>query len=151
MPLHSQANLDTLSWNQYLVLDNGSRPVRVLAKPSGSPTRDGLEIEVSIAGVAPQAPPHYKAIACMGPRLPSAPGLEAFALKDVVSLPFSVEEMYRQWLFHGPLMAGIHEIKGIGTNGIAGDLMPSCPRGVSAERHRAPGSSTRWFWTVPCR
>ena len=54
-----------------LVLDNGSQPLRVLAKPLGSPTRDGLEIEVSIAGVAPQAPPHYKAIACMGSRLPS--------------------------------------------------------------------------------
>jgi acyl transferase domain-containing protein/NAD(P)H-dependent flavin oxidoreductase YrpB (nitropropane dioxygenase family)/NADP-dependent 3-hydroxy acid dehydrogenase YdfG len=110
-----------------LVLDNGSRPVRVLAKPSGSPARDGLEVEVSIAGVAPQAPLHYKAIALMGPRLPSSPGRDDFALNDVVSLPFSLEEMYRQWLFHGPLMAGIREIKGIGTNGIAGDLMPSAP------------------------
>ena len=124
-----------------LVLDNGSQPLRVLAKPSGSPTRDGLEIEVSIAGVAPQAPPHYKAIACMGSRLPSAPSLEAFALKDAVSLPFSVEEMYRQWLFHGPLMAGIHEIKGIGTNGIAGDLMPSVPE-------RCLGSKAQGSWLI---
>jgi hypothetical protein len=111
-----------------LVLDSGPQPVRVVARPSGTPTRDGLEIEVSIAGVSPQAPPHYQVIACMGSRLPAAPSLEAFALEDVVSLPFSVEEMYRQWLFHGPLMAGIREIQGIGTNGIAGDLVPSMPQ-----------------------
>ena len=124
-----------------LVLDNGSRPVRVLAKPSGSPARDGLEVEVSIAGVGAQAPLHYKAIACMGPRLPSSPGRDDFALNDVVSLPFSLEEMYRQWLFHGPLMAGIREIKGIGTNGIAGDLMPSAPE-------RCLGGSAQGAWVI---
>jgi NAD(P)-dependent dehydrogenase (short-subunit alcohol dehydrogenase family)/acyl carrier protein len=124
-----------------LVFDNGSRPVRVLAKPSGSPARDGLEVEVSIAGVAPQAPLHYKAIALMGPRLPSSPSLDDFALNDVVSLPFSLEELYRQWLFHGPLMAGIREIKGIGTNGIAADLIPSLPE-------RCLGTNAQGHWVI---
>jgi hypothetical protein len=110
-----------------LVLDSGAQPVRVMAKPSGPPSRHGMEIDVSIAGVAPQAPLYYKAIARMAPELPASPPVDDFSLSDVVSLPFSVGEMYRQWLFHGPLMAGICEIKGIGANGIAGDLTPSMP------------------------
>jgi hypothetical protein len=124
-----------------LVLDNGPRPVRVLARPSDSPAGDGLEVEISIAGVAPQAPLHYKAIALMGPRLPASPGLDGFALNDVVALPFSLEEMYRQWLFHGPLMAGIREIKGIGTNGIAGDLVSSVPE-------RCLGRNAQGTWVI---
>ena len=51
-----------------------------------------------------------------------------------MSLPFSVEEMLPAMAFHGPLMAGIREIKGIGTNGIAGDLMPSVPQKVSRQQ-----------------
>jgi acyl transferase domain-containing protein/NAD(P)H-dependent flavin oxidoreductase YrpB (nitropropane dioxygenase family)/NAD(P)-dependent dehydrogenase (short-subunit alcohol dehydrogenase family) len=124
-----------------LVLDNGSRPVRVLARPSGSPVRDGLEVEVSIAGGAPQAPLHYKAIALLGPRLPASPGLGDFTLNEVVALPFSLEEIYRQWLFHGPLMAGIREIKGIGTNGIAGDLVSSVPE-------RCLGRNAQGTWVI---
>ena len=52
-----------------LVLGNGSQQTLwVSASLQASATRDGLDIEISIAGgVAPQAPPHYKAIACMGP------------------------------------------------------------------------------------
>jgi hypothetical protein len=74
-----------------------------------------------------------------GERVPQ--GLEVFALKDVVSLPFSVEDMYRQWLFHGPLMAGIREIQGIGTNGIAGGLMPSMPQ-------RCLGRQAQGAWVI---
>ena len=124
-----------------LVLDNGPQSVRVVAKPSRLPSRDGMEIEVSIAGVAPQGRLHYKAIARMGPGLPSSPSLDDFALNDVVSLPFSLEEMYRQWLFHGPLMAGICEIKGIGADGIAGDLIPSIPE-------RCLGTNAQGAWVI---
>jgi hypothetical protein len=58
-----------------------------------------------------------------------------------VSLPFSLEEMYRQWLFHGPLMAGICEIKGIGADGIAGDLIPSIPE-------RCLGTNAQGAWVI---
>jgi hypothetical protein len=110
-----------------LVLDNGPRPVRVLAKPSGSAAHNGMEVEVSIAGATPQAPLHYRAIACLRSELPASPSLKDFSLGDVTPLPLSLEEIYRQWLFHGPLMAGIRDITGIGVDGIAGDLMPSMP------------------------
>jgi Polyketide synthase dehydratase len=53
----------------------------------------------------------------------------------------SVEEMYRQWLFHGPLMAGIRDITEVGTNGIAGDLVPSTPE-------RCLGSTAQGSWLI---
>jgi Polyketide synthase dehydratase len=124
-----------------LVLDNGPRPVRVVAKPLSSTSHDGMEVEVSIAGVAAQDPLHYKAIARMGPGLPSSPRLDDFSLSVPVSLPFALEEMYRQWLFHGPLMAGIRDIKGIGADGIAGDLMPSIPE-------RCLGRNAQGSWII---
>jgi NAD(P)-dependent dehydrogenase (short-subunit alcohol dehydrogenase family) len=121
-----------------LVLENGPRPVWVVARPLSSQGPAGMEVEVSLAGVAPQTALHYKAIARMAPALPSSPVGDDFALSDVVSLPLSVDEMYRQWLFHGPLMAGIREIKGIGSNGIAGDLMPSSPERCLGGRAQGP-------------
>jgi hypothetical protein len=110
-----------------LVLEDGPKPVRIMAKPLAHPASDGVELEVSIVGTEPRAPFHYKAIARMGAGLPTAPAIEALSLIEEVSLPFAPEEVYRQWLFHGPLMAGIAEIKGIGANGITGDLIPSSP------------------------
>ena len=110
-----------------LVLEDGPKPVRIVAKPLTHPSRDGMEVEVSIAGAEQRAPFHYKAIARLGAGLPPPPAIEALSLMEQVSLPFTLEEVYRQWLFHGPLMAGIAEIKGVGANGITGYLVPSIP------------------------
>jgi NAD(P)-dependent dehydrogenase (short-subunit alcohol dehydrogenase family)/acyl carrier protein len=110
-----------------LVLEDGPKPVRIVAKPLTHPASDGVELAVSIVGTEPRAPLHYKAIARMGAGLPTPPTIESLSLIEEVSLPLALEEVYRQWLFHGPVMAGIAEIKGIGANGITGDLIPSSP------------------------
>jgi len=108
-----------------LVLEDGPKPVRIVAKPLTHSSRDGMEVEVSIVGTGPRAPFYYKATARLDAGLPTPPSMEALSLVDEVSLPLTLEEVYRQWLFHGPLMAGIAEIKGIGANGITGYLIPS--------------------------
>jgi acyl transferase domain-containing protein/NAD(P)H-dependent flavin oxidoreductase YrpB (nitropropane dioxygenase family)/ABC-type nitrate/sulfonate/bicarbonate transport system substrate-binding protein/NAD(P)-dependent dehydrogenase (short-subunit alcohol dehydrogenase family) len=110
-----------------LVLEDGPKPVRIVAKPLTHPSRDGLEVEVSIVGTEPRTPFYYMATARLDRGLPTPPSMEALSLVDEVSLPLTLEEVYRQWLFHGPLMAGIAEIKGIGANGITGYLTPSAP------------------------
>jgi NAD(P)-dependent dehydrogenase (short-subunit alcohol dehydrogenase family)/malonyl CoA-acyl carrier protein transacylase/acyl carrier protein len=110
-----------------IVLDDGPRPLRVMAKPRMQPFRDAMEVEVSIAGMGQRAPLHYKAIACLAAELPRPPAVEAWSLSDPVALPFSVDEAYRQWLFHGPLMAGIASIQAVGSDGIVGHLLPSSP------------------------
>jgi acyl transferase domain-containing protein/NAD(P)H-dependent flavin oxidoreductase YrpB (nitropropane dioxygenase family)/NAD(P)-dependent dehydrogenase (short-subunit alcohol dehydrogenase family)/acyl carrier protein len=124
-----------------LVLDHRSQAVRVVAKPAGSPSRAGTEVEVSIAGISPHSPLYYKAIARMAPALPPPPRLDDFALSDVKTLPLSLEDVYRQWLFHGPLMAGIGEIKGVGGNGITGHLIPSSPE-------KCLGSNAAGAWLI---
>jgi hypothetical protein len=110
-----------------LVLTNGPEPIRVLAKPLTPPSADGVEVEVSIAGTTAHAPLHYRAVVRLEAELPPPPPAEPLSLVEEVSLPFSLEAVYRQWLFHGPLMAGVAAITGIGANGITGDLIPSVP------------------------
>jgi Polyketide synthase dehydratase len=110
-----------------LVLEDGPKPVRIVVTPLRHSSRDGLEVEVSVAGLEPRASLHYKATAHLGAGLPTPPSVETLSLSDEVSLPLSLEEVYRQWLFHGPLMAGITEIQGVGANGITGGLIPSLP------------------------
>ena len=110
-----------------LVLEDGPKPVRIVVKPLRHSSGDGMDVEVSVAGMEPRASFHYKATAQLGTGLPTPPSIEILSLSDEVPLPLSLEEVYRQWLFHGPLMAGITEIHRIGVNGITGDLMPSLP------------------------
>jgi acyl transferase domain-containing protein/NAD(P)H-dependent flavin oxidoreductase YrpB (nitropropane dioxygenase family)/NAD(P)-dependent dehydrogenase (short-subunit alcohol dehydrogenase family) len=110
-----------------LVVGNGPLPVRIRAKPLTPASRDGVEVEVSIVGLESREPPYYKVIACLGVELPTPPAVETLALSEEVPLPLPLEEVYRQWLFHGPLMAGVAAITGIGANGITGDLIPSMP------------------------
>ncbi len=48
-------------------------------------------------------------------------------------LPLSVGEAYEQWLFHGPIFAGIVEVEAIGENGVIAQLAPSTPRRCLAQ------------------
>jgi NAD(P)-dependent dehydrogenase (short-subunit alcohol dehydrogenase family) len=121
-----------------LVLEDGPMPIRIVAKPLTPPSGEGVEVEVGIVGTGPRAPFHYKAIAHLDAALPTPPTVEAFFLGEEVSLPFSLEEVYRQWLFHGPLMAGVAAITGVGANGIIGALIPSMPEKCLVGAPRAP-------------
>jgi hypothetical protein len=42
-------------------------------------------------------------------------------------LPLSVSDSYEQWLFHGPIFAGIVDVEAIGENGVIAQLAPSTP------------------------
>jgi acyl transferase domain-containing protein/NAD(P)H-dependent flavin oxidoreductase YrpB (nitropropane dioxygenase family)/NAD(P)-dependent dehydrogenase (short-subunit alcohol dehydrogenase family) len=110
-----------------LVLEDGPLPVRIIAKPLTPPSRAGVEVEVSIVGLEQRGPSYYKAMVCLGAGLPTPPPIETLSLTEEVSLPLTLKEVYRKWLFHGPLMAGVAAITGIGANGITGDLIPSMP------------------------
>ena len=43
-------------------------------------------------------------------------------------LPLPLAEAYDQWLFHGPMFAGINEVVAIGDNGIMGRVRVSRPQ-----------------------
>ena len=98
------------------MLDNGSQPFGCCHAFEARP-RDGLEVEVSIAGDGPGSVPLQGH--CLHGLRASIALIETLSSGDV-SLPFSLEEMYRQWLFHGPLMAGIARLRGLGLTALQG-------------------------------
>jgi Polyketide synthase dehydratase len=55
-------------------------------------------------------------------------------------LPLSVPEAYDQWLFHGPVFAGIKEVVAMGDNGIIGRVAVSRPEKLIVSGEEALGS-----------
>jgi len=121
-----------------LVLEDGPLPIRIIATPVTPPANDIVEVEVDIVGGTPRGPSHYKAIVCLGTSLPTPPAIETLSLTEEMALPLSLKEVYRRWLFHGPLLAGVVSITGVGANGIIGDLIPSQPERCLVGALQAP-------------
>ena len=75
---------------------------------------DTAEVELGPEGVVPAS---YSPLQLTNPR----------------PLPMSIADAYEQWLFHGPLFAGIAEVEALGDNGIIATLSPSTPKRCLAE------------------
>jgi malonyl CoA-acyl carrier protein transacylase len=69
---------------------------------------------------------HYRAQIQMGGSRPSAP--PRIKLVNPRPLPLPLAEAYEQWLFHGPMFAGIQEVVAMGDNGIIGKVGVSRPQ-----------------------
>ena len=95
-----------------LVLDNGSQPLRVLAKPLGSPPAMGWKSRSALPGCT-QAPLHYKAIACMGAGLPS-PARDAFASRMSCLCRFLWKKCTGNGFFTDRLWQGSARLRGLG-------------------------------------
>jgi len=126
---------------QGVVLDGRKEDVRVLARlrSAPGPHDDDLDsdrlLDVSIVNSRNPQRVHYRASVRLGRRASGPTGtdrperfsspspLEAGGLNAV-----SVEEAYRDWLFHGPLFQGIASIEAIGPEGARAILRPSSPR-----------------------
>ena len=69
----------------------------------------------------------------LGPQLIAPAPYAPLQLVNPRSLPISIAEAYDQWLFHGPLFAGIADVEALGDNGIIAALSPSTPKRCLAE------------------
>lgn len=118
---------------QGIVVEHGSKPIRVTAKPRAGPSLEQLAVEVSISGADDQRQVHYQAIAELVKQLPPPAKIKPFTVAEARSFQMSVQEAYHKWLFHGPLLQRIDQIERIGTNGITGSLVPSSPQQCIAE------------------
>jgi NAD(P)-dependent dehydrogenase (short-subunit alcohol dehydrogenase family) len=117
-----------------IVLHDGPRTVRVMARPQTqpSPERPEAVVHVEIQSPGASAPAHYRAWLRLARewadpppfRLPSDPDLEEF--------PVSADEAYRQLLFHGPRFRCIARIEGTSRRGMVADLVSSSPRACLA-------------------
>jgi NAD(P)-dependent dehydrogenase (short-subunit alcohol dehydrogenase family) len=70
---------------------------------------------------------HYTGRAEVGTESKPVVDFEELELIKPERLPFSVTEVYDNWLFHGPAFGGIQQVEAIGENGIVAVLKPSNP------------------------
>lgn len=109
-----------------VIVYNGALPIRIHAEAGGG-SPPSKKVAVKIAAHDNPRLVHYAAVIEPAPRtqvpdLPQVPELTAEQ-----HFPLSVAEAYRQWLFHGPTLQGIREIRAVGPGGIRAWLVPSRP------------------------
>jgi NAD(P)-dependent dehydrogenase (short-subunit alcohol dehydrogenase family) len=112
-----------------VVLDNGPRPVKVVARAQAEPPpdRQGIDVNVEIRDVNASGPLHYRATVELAPELEEAPPYAPDEADRLRPFPMSVAEAYRQWLFHGPRLQAITAIEGISEHGTRAILDASAP------------------------
>jgi hypothetical protein len=119
-------NLQILNGIKY---QNGSRRV-LRVEASMLPTRAGEPVlfEMAVSSEAGGARPHYRAQVELRRELAAPPDAPRLELVEPRRLGLTVEQAYENWLFHGPLFAGITQVEALGANGITGRLRSSSPR-----------------------
>jgi hypothetical protein len=101
--------------------------VAVAATPAGEAPDSGIRAAASITSVGDRQILHYRAEVTLQRAFEAAPPVEPLRLKKARPLPVTIEDAYRQWLFHGPRFEGITSVIALGDNGIAGRLRSSSP------------------------
>ena len=101
--------------------------VAVAVTPAGEAADSGIRAAASITSAGDRRVLHYRADVTLRRAFEAAPPVEPLRLTKARPLPVTIEEAYRQWLFHGPRFEGIASVIALGDNGIAGRLRPSSP------------------------
>jgi hypothetical protein len=112
-----------------IVLGDGHKSVRVLARPQTQPAHERLELDVNVEITALEPSGHacYRATVQLAERLPEPPTYELPSGSGLREFPLTVNDAYRHWLFHGPRFQCISKIEGIGDHGIVATVVPSSP------------------------
>jgi NAD(P)-dependent dehydrogenase (short-subunit alcohol dehydrogenase family) len=125
-----------------VVLADGPVTIRLAARAQTSPPGDraGADVNVEITDPAKQDRVYYRGVVELTDRLPEPPLWEPPAADDLAPFPMTVEEAYREWLFHGPLFQGITAIEGMSQGRIVGTFAASSPPDLLAG-----GKPGRWL------
>jgi NAD(P)-dependent dehydrogenase (short-subunit alcohol dehydrogenase family)/acyl carrier protein len=123
-----------------ITIEQGPRTITVSASAS-KPVDGGIQIDLRAKTDTERPTLSYTAVAHLARELPPAPRRDSWELIEPRAFSMSIEEAYEQWLFHGPLFAGIVEVERIGENGIIGRLSPSSPSRCLAET----SPNVRWI------
>src|SRR5262249_9609867 len=116
-----------------LVLEEGTKTVRVAARAAVEPPHDrvGVDVQVEISAAAPSAPPRSRAGADVPGRRPAPPAPPA-PPQGLGAFPRPLADAYRDWLFHGPIFQGIEIAHGLSEQGMLATCAPSSPAGCLA-------------------
>ncbi|MCC6587061.1 MAG: SDR family NAD(P)-dependent oxidoreductase [Bryobacterales bacterium] len=118
-----------------IVVDSGSKAVHVTAKAL-NPEATSVAVEISSAGSPSRL--HYSAVVDLARRLPAPEPLPPANFYDRRPFAMPIPELYRNWLFHGPLFQGIRDVSAVGPSGIVATLAASSPQGWFAEPPPGP-------------
>ncbi len=112
---------------QGIVLEKSTKTVRVVAKPKPGATPDFAHVAVEVFGTGKPARMHYRATVELARRLPHTPSLTPTPLADGGAFSMTIADLYRLWLFHGPMFQGISHVDSVGPSGIKAMLTTSSP------------------------
>lgn len=113
-----------------IVLDNSSKKILIETSPRTEPGNGSsiLDVAVNIFDMDMPGRPSFSAIVQLGKMIPPPPTFDHEALfTGYPPSPVTMEEAYRAWLFHGPLMRGITKLEGLKENAISAILKASSP------------------------
>jgi hypothetical protein len=112
-----------------VVLDKGPRAIKVIARAQVEPPHDrtGIDVNVEVRDASGSGHLFYRATVELGSTMPEAPRYTPRDGEVLREFPLSLEDAYRQWLFHGPRLQGITEISGLGDRAIHAVLDASAP------------------------
>jgi NAD(P)-dependent dehydrogenase (short-subunit alcohol dehydrogenase family) len=114
--------------------DEDGTPVRISAVPRGD------QVEAAIAGSdGPRR--HYRAVVALRHATPAEPPGTPAALVDLPPFPMSIEDAYRDLLFHGPIFQRIVAIEGMDARGARALLRASAPCEALAD----PAEGAAWL------
>jgi acyl transferase domain-containing protein/NAD(P)H-dependent flavin oxidoreductase YrpB (nitropropane dioxygenase family)/NAD(P)-dependent dehydrogenase (short-subunit alcohol dehydrogenase family)/acyl carrier protein len=121
-----------------IMLQDGAKTVRVVGKTQPIAAQGQLSIALEIAATENPQRIHYRAVVDLVEHLPDPPSFEPLSPATQRALSIDLSEIYREWLFHGPLFQGVRDIAYIGNDGVVAVLASSSPRGWIAEASDAP-------------
>uniref|UniRef100_Q02DB0 Beta-ketoacyl synthase n=1 Tax=Solibacter usitatus (strain Ellin6076) TaxID=234267 RepID=Q02DB0_SOLUE len=112
-----------------VVLETGTKTLRVVARLQSPASASSTSVDVEVSGVGPSHRIHYRATVDLVRRLPEAPPLNVPPLTDAQAFSMNTAELYRRWLFHGPMFQGIRRVDLVSAGGIQASLATSPPQG----------------------
>jgi acyl transferase domain-containing protein/NAD(P)H-dependent flavin oxidoreductase YrpB (nitropropane dioxygenase family) len=121
--------LRDLSVLRGVVLEDGPKMVRLVARAQSGGPHDGpdVSVDVEVTDVEASGRPYYRATVESARALPEPPSYQFPTQDRFEPFQMTTDEAYRQWLFHGSLFQGIAEIQGVSESGMAAVCKPSLP------------------------
>jgi hypothetical protein len=118
-----------------IVVQDGDMPIRLVSKTNVN-LLNSKQMSVNILTDNNPKKVHYSSVVefAGSAHTQTIPGWEE--LKADHHFPMTIQEAYKQWLFHGPILQGIHSIRGVDNKGIRAWLTPSTPGSYLSENSK---------------
>ncbi|MCO6437632.1 MAG: acyltransferase domain-containing protein [Phycisphaerae bacterium] len=101
-------------------------PVELEVEARTTPVDGGADVELTMRCAGDRGDRYHGRVEMRAK--PAYAGRDRLLLAEARPLALSVGEAYDEWLFHGPMFAGIKSVEGVGAEGIIATLAASNPK-----------------------